>query len=273
MRLSVFKIVSLLATALLVTACTTTEIEPVWKRAVAGDGPGDPALISADTMKVANLPKSRSGNRSEYEVFGVRYSVLESARNFTERGVASWYGSKFHGRPTASGEIYDMHHMTAAHKHLPLPTFARVTRIDNGQSIIVKINDRGPFVGDRIIDLSYAAAARLDMLDSGKADVLVEALSDHVPSDQITELPVQVAADMPSQAIQVGAFTDVDNAEALKRQVEGVVHLPIYLDFEQAQQLYRVRIGPLQDLFVVNDALQRLNSAGLSGFPVDSAVR
>jgi len=129
---------------------------------------------------VRNLPKSRTGNMAEYTVFGKRYTVLDSAAGFSEQGTASWYGKEFHGRKTSSGEIYDMHAMTAAHKNLPLPTFVRVTNLENNHSVVVKVNDRGPFVGNRIIDLSLAAAVALDMQNQGTANVYIEALSTHL---------------------------------------------------------------------------------------------
>ena len=241
-------------------ACTGLTPEPQWKAAVAGDGPGNPAMLAPRAVKVQNLPRSRSGNSSSYEVFGTRYAVLDSAKGFREKGTASWYGTKFHGNATSSGEIYDMYQLTAAHKHLPLPTIVRVTRVDTGESVIVKVNDRGPFVGDRVIDLSYAAAASLDMLEQGKAEVLIEAVSDD------EELAPAVSAD--TSYIQLGAFTDVDNAEALKRRVGDDTRLPVALDFESASQLYRVLAGPLQDEELLSDALQRLASKGFSGFPV-----
>ncbi len=117
------------------------------------------------------LPDAGGGGRDSYVVFGRRYFIMDSASGFVEKGIASWYGRKFHGRATASGEIYDMHAMTAAHKSLPLPTWVRVRNLDNGKSIVVKVNDRGPFVDDRIIDLSYEAAKRLDMIGPGTARV------------------------------------------------------------------------------------------------------
>lgn len=122
-------------------------------------------------------PPSRSGNPDTYVVFGRRYRVKESSAGYRETGTASWYGWDFHGRSTSSGPPYDMFDLTAAHKSLPLPTYARVTNLGNGRSIVVKINDRGPFVGNRIIDLSYAAAARLEMLNQGTAQVEVTALA------------------------------------------------------------------------------------------------
>jgi len=121
-------------------------------------------------------PKSRYGNMRSYVVLGKRYYTKGSSRNHIERGLASWYGKKFHGRKTSSGERYDMHRMTAAHKTLPLPTYALVTNLENGRSAVVKVNDRGPFVGNRIIDLSYAAAQRLDMVTSGTAHVEVRSI-------------------------------------------------------------------------------------------------
>ena len=134
------------------------------------------------TVRTTNEGKSARGNPPFYEVFGKRYYVMESSYGYKEQGVASWYGKKFHGKPTSSGEIYNMHLMTAAHKSLPLPTDVRVTNLQNGRSVIVKVNDRGPFVGNRIIDMSYAAAHRLDMTTDGTALVKVEALSAAAPS-------------------------------------------------------------------------------------------
>ncbi|MGC3871930.1 septal ring lytic transglycosylase RlpA family protein [Halomonas sp. GXIMD04776] len=121
-------------------------------------------------------PRSASGNRPTYQVWGKTYHVLSDSTGYEKQGTASWYGQKFHGYATASGEIYDMYKMSAAHRSLPLPTYARVTNIDNGRSVIVKVNDRGPFHGDRLIDLSYAAAARLDILGNGTGRVDVEAI-------------------------------------------------------------------------------------------------
>ncbi|MDG1662054.1 MAG: septal ring lytic transglycosylase RlpA family protein [Pseudomonadales bacterium] len=121
-------------------------------------------------------PKSRGGNASVYTVFGKSYRVLDSAKGFKERGDASWYGKKFHGRDTANGERYDMFQMTAAHKHLPLPSYVRVTNLENRKSTIVRVNDRGPFHGGRIIDLSYAAATKIDMLKKGTARVEIEVI-------------------------------------------------------------------------------------------------
>jgi len=177
-----------LVTTALAGGCThlpPTPDDPENYRQTRVDGPGVLALVvHGKTEKTRDLPKSRIGNPSEYEVFGKTYEVLDSAKGFRERGVASWYGSKFHGRKTSSGETYNMYNMTAAHKHLPLPTFVLVTNMDNGKQLVVKVNDRGPFVDDRVIDLSYGAAARLGVLDSGTARVRLEAVSSHTPKEQ-----------------------------------------------------------------------------------------
>jgi len=122
-------------------------------------------------------PRSARGNPREYEVFGVRYRVLDSAEGYDETGVASWYGSEFHGRSTSSGEPYDMNAMTAAHRTLPLPTYVEVTNLENGRVAVVRVNDRGPFHGERLIDLSYAAALELGIVASGTARVRVRALA------------------------------------------------------------------------------------------------
>ncbi|HAR08214.1 MAG: septal ring lytic transglycosylase RlpA [Cobetia sp.] len=139
--------------------------------------PDDAPDVSAVPDEVPRVePYTRSGNRSEYEVWGKTYHVMDDPRGYVAEGTASWYGKKFHGYATASGEIYDMYTMTAAHKSLPLPTYARVTNLDNGKQVIVKVNDRGPFHEDRLIDLSYSAAWRLDMLGHGTGHVRVETL-------------------------------------------------------------------------------------------------
>lgn len=265
-----FCLVALAALAVLLAGCSSFAPEPPWKAAVAGDGPGNPALLAPGSVKVENLPRSRSGNSPTYEVFGVRYAVLDSAKGFREQGIASWYGTKFHGNATSSGEIYDMYQLSAAHKHLPLPTFVRVTRIDTGQSLIVKVNDRGPFVGDRVIDLSYAAAASLDMLEHGKAEVLIEAISHDeelaAADDSVVHESLGKDPSLAATFIQLGAFSDVDNAEALKRRVADNTQLPVAMNFEAARELYRVVVGPLKSGESVSLAKQRLAMNGFSEF-------
>lgn len=146
-------------------------------------------------------PPSARGNMAFYEVFGRRYHTLPTSQGYRERGVASWYGAKFHGLPTSSGEPYDMHAMTAAHKSLPLPTWVEVHNLRNDRRIIVRVNDRGPFVGNRIIDLSYAAARELDMVEAGTALVEVRAL--HDPAEISAEAIIYTADDKRTTGAQL----------------------------------------------------------------------
>ena len=149
-----------------------------------GLGSSGPGLTSPDGLNLVEVPdaipqaefKSRSGNPETYVIDGVTYRVLDTSDGYREEGLASWYGGYFHGRPTSSGDVYDMYLMTAAHKSLPLPTYVRVTHLGNGRSVVLRVNDRGPFVEDRIIDLSFTAATKLGMADSGTARVEVVAL-------------------------------------------------------------------------------------------------
>ncbi len=143
-------------------------------------------------------PRSRYGNPDSYEVFGKRYTVLPSAKGYSERGIASWYGTKFHGRRTSSGEPYDMFAITAAHKSLPLPSYVRVTNLENGRSLIVRVNDRGPFHPGRIIDLSYTAAVRLGVYAKGSARVEVTALDPGALPSQPVTAPTPEPAPAPA---------------------------------------------------------------------------
>ncbi|MFT4729365.1 MAG: rare lipoprotein A [Granulosicoccus sp.] len=278
---AVFFAVSLLGGCI----ATNSASEPPWVAAVAGDGPGNPRLLQNRTTVVQNLPKSRRGNPPVYRVFGESYKVMDSAEDFKEWGVASWYGRKFHGRETSSGEIYDMHLMTAAHKSLPLPTFVKVMRADTGKSVIVKVNDRGPFVGDRIIDLSYAAASELGMVDSGKVEVYVEALSTHYTDEPILDEPtlysseqqaallaaepqtVSVQASVSSDVyIQVGAFSQVPNAERMLDRVRESLDLPAGISHDRNRQLHLVQVGPMADEFMLQDAVDSLSQVGIESF-------
>jgi len=197
--------------------------------------------------------RGSKGNPAFYTVFGQRYYVLDTSNGYKERGVASWYGKKFHGKPTSSGEIYNMYAMTAAHKTLPLPTEARVTNLRNGKSVIVNINDRGPFIDNRIIDLSYSAARQLDMITAGTALVEVETLSSGsrvaaVPIDTDTSLIMPAAtAESVKLYLQVGAFGEQLNAQQLQRklQASGFDNVIVHYDSESEPALYRVRLGPI----------------------------
>lgn len=220
------------------------------------------------------VERSRYGNPDSYVVLGKRYTVLDSSDGYDERGIASWYGTGFDGRRTSSGEIYDMYAMTAAHKTLPLPTYARVTNLGNGKSVVVKINDRGPFHENRIIDLSYAAATKLDMLAKGTALVEVKAISVGAPPspDQVAESRPAPAtlAKKPSLFVQVGAFADSANARRMKARLtlEAVKSVFIQTVSSNGRRLYRVRIGPLAGVDAVDRLTQRLNALGIKNAQV-----
>ena len=223
----------------------------------------DDADSSASTQTSGK--RSKRGNPAFYEVFGKRYYVMNSSAGYEERGVASWYGKKFHGRPTSSGEKYNMYEMTAAHKTLPLPTRVQVTNLKNGRTIVVKVNDRGPFVGNRIIDLSYAAAQKLDMVNDGTAMVKVIALNDGRAATRTTNAAgTTVAAGSPAENIylQVGAFGDRVNAEQLVSRLKdtGYSAAAIQTDTTQAATLYRVRIGPIANVQQFDELVRQMSA-------------
>ena len=223
----------------------------------------------------SSLPKSKTGNPSSYVVFGRRYFVMDSSHGFVERGVASWYGKKFHGRKTSSGETYNMHAMTAAHKTLPLPTFVRVENLKNGRSVVVKVNDRGPFVGDRIIDLSFAAAEKLGVVGPGTARVEVSVVNSSTNSSptkqavrpvvRVVPLAENTAADVPL-FVQMGSFGSEVNALNLVRELESANEKAATVSqLETSNGLfYRVRVGPLFDVDEANAVIRRLNQKGFT---------
>lgn len=218
--------------------------------------------------QVRREPRSAYGNPPNYEVFGKRYYVMETSKGYSETGTASWYGTKFHGKRTSSGEPYDMYAMTAAHKTLPLPTYVRVTNLENERQIVVKVNDRGPFVGDRIIDLSYTAAIKLDMTTRGTARVFVETLLPDDPALEGAELPAPVTREEPPAIaasgeavmfIQVGAFGTAENAARLELILKELEFPTVVrITGEGETNIYRVRVGPLADQAAFNTAMTRL---------------
>jgi rare lipoprotein A len=219
--------------ALLLSACAGEKK----KEAEPGDGPSSRKMTAADVKDAvpADEPLARYGNHSPYTVLGETYTVLPGSKGYHERGIASWYGSKFHGRRTSSGEIYDMHLATAAHKRLPLPTYAEVTNLDNGRKMIVKINDRGPFHEDRIIDLSYAAAIKLGVDQTGTARVDVRAI------DVKRSKPAAVKV-ADGTFLQVGAFSRRKTAEDLAGKMLAAQLKPVSV--QKSRGLYKVWIGP-----------------------------
>jgi len=223
--------------------------------------------------------RSRYGNGPVYEVFGQTYQVMDSGSGYKERGVASWYGKKFHGRLTSNREPYDMYAMTAAHKTLPLPTYVKVRNLRNNKSIVVRVNDRGPFVHNRIIDLSYAAALKLDMVRDGTSLVEVTAITfDEPPGDRPVRIvePAQPPAP-PTESqpavqanneifVQVGAFGDRENAERRRSALlsEGIGGAFIFADEAATPPMYRVRIGPIDGVDAYDALVLKLERLGIT---------
>jgi rare lipoprotein A len=206
--------------------------------------------------------RSKQGNPPFYEVLGKRYFVLPNAAGFMERGVASWYGPGFHDNKTSNGERYDMYAMTAAHKNLPLPTWVEVTNLRNGRSITVRVNDRGPFKEGRIIDLSYSAAEKLDMLRDGTTFVEVRA----VAAGPATQPPAPAPAMQPSQLfVQAGAFQTEANATNLLSKLgrEGLGRSFVRQDTLNGKALFRVRIGPIDNVAEFDRVVARLKELGI----------
>jgi rare lipoprotein A len=224
--------------------------------------PPPPAGIESIPDAVPRLePRSAHGNPPFYDVLGRRYFVLAAADGYLERGVASWYGPTFHGGNTSSGEPYDMYGMSAAHKTLPLPTYARVTNLRNGRNIVVRINDRGPFVANRLIDLSYTAAAKLDMIREGTTLVEVRALTPGAPD----ELTRSAQSPPPSLYVQAGAFAAAHNAQQVLERLHaaGLASAFIVSPLEGKSRLYRVRLGPVGSVAEFDQLTARLAALGI----------
>ncbi len=235
---------------------------------VQRDNPG----AAVDHEKMADAipragPRSRYGNPASYEVFGKRYHTLKSSQGFRERGIASWYGKKFHGRNTSSGEVYDMYQMTAAHKHLPLPSYVKVTNLENGRSAILKVNDRGPFHENRVIDLSYAAALKLGVAKKGTAFVEISAVNDNLAQpSRGKELKPKSATEALGLYLQIGAFNERPNAQQLSQRV--AQYVPKYVQIHEAsnggQSIYRVHVGPIATVDLADRLVDTLSDLGIN---------
>ncbi|MBF2734760.1 MAG: septal ring lytic transglycosylase RlpA family protein [Betaproteobacteria bacterium AqS2] len=241
------------------------------------DGP--PEVDAVDWRTVADATPEfepiPAGYNRPYEVFGVKYIPFTDYTRYLKRGTASWYGRRYHGRQTSTGEVYDMYGMTAAHTVLPIPSYARVTRVDDGRSIVVRINDRGPFLNERLIDLSYVAARKLGVVASGTAEVIVEAILPPVPApapaarqaEEPAAAPPQ-ATDEPGLYLQLGAYSSAANA---RDRAEGIA-LPAGLAHEGlrlragADGLHRVLLGPYANRAVAARDRELLARGGLESF-------
>ena len=223
---------------------------------------GIPDVHLIPEPEVVAEPRSRYGNRSPYKVLGKSYRVLDSAEGYDETGIASYYGNKFHGRRTSNLEVYDMYAFTAAHKTLPLPSFARVTNLANGQSVVVRVNDRGPFHDGRIIDLSYAAAVKIGLDRAGTAKVEVVGLSpgenarqqyDAVAIATPAAAPARASGmdmlveELPGIILQVASFSTRENADRALAMLAGagIANSRLVDADSNGQRVWRLRVGPL----------------------------
>ena len=232
--------------------------EPSTPSAPAPARPSDQQLLALPDARPRAEPRARLGNPVFYEVYGQRYTVLAASHGYLERGVASWYGADFHGGHTSTGEPYDMYSMTAAHRTLPLPAYVRVTNLRNGRAVVVRVNDRGPFKSNRIIDMSYAAALKLDMVRDGTTLVEVAAVE--------TDDPAPPPGNPPILYAQTGAFTIEANATKLRDSLDaqGVRHVSVQADAAHTPPLYRVRVGPIQSVPEYDAIVARLKLLGVA---------
>jgi rare lipoprotein A len=239
------------------------------------DGPGGRAPSNLDKVPDAKPrvePLHPAANNA-YTALGKRYVPYKTLKPYRERGIASWYGRRFHGQPTSSGERYDMYAMSAAHTILPIPSYARVTNLANGRSVIVRVNDRGPFHSGRIIDLSYAAAHRLGYLDSGSAKVEVEAILPGkiarraaaalaAPRAQHLDADIPLAIDPRGVLLQLGAFSSRENAEDMRAKIyRRLEWLNDPVEIRPRDGLYRLYAGPYRDRAAALEVAARIDAA------------
>lgn len=266
-------LILLLGVALLIVGCATRPPE-----SKAPGDPDQPAVADRDAIRDgAPLRHIRPedvrdavprpdpilalGNISPYTVLGETYHILPGLADYRERGIASWYGTKFHGQKTSNGEIFDLYAASAAHKTLPIPCYARVTNLENGRSIVVRVNDRGPFHSDRLIDLSYGAAVKLGFMEVGTAPVEVEVIN-LAGIDDRRDTPLG-----SYRFVQLGAFGSESSAQRLRAELATLVASPVAVSPVDTGSglLYRVRIGPMQSNEEILLVQQRLEASGYTG--------
>lgn len=265
--------------ALIVVGCTTmprdsepdssiTPIKPAPLSPDISDGAPLRSILPEDVADAVPRPDPilSLGNKSPYTVLGKTYEIMDDHSGYRERGLASWYGTKFNGRHTSNGEVFDLYAATAAHKTLPIPSYVRVTNLSNGRSIVVRVNDRGPFHSDRLIDLSYGAAVKLGYMEQGTAEVEVEVLT-------LAGVDDRRGTPLGSyRFLQLGAFGSEASAQRLQQELESQVQAPVFVSPVEAggNMLYRVRIGPLdsnEDLLALQDELQASGYSGAQLLP------
>lgn len=266
----------LFAVSVLLNACGTVPDRASGPRGgviPTPDKDGAPPRGAVDIASIPDVvpreePRSKFGNPQVYTVAGISYRTMASSEGHVERGLASWYGTKFHGRRTSSGEPYDLYSMTAAHKTLPLPTYVEVTNLKNGRKLVVKVNDRGPFHEGRIIDLSYAAAQKLGITSTGPVEIRAITPGSPPSAQMATQLSSEST---PTDAretklyLQVGAFVERGKAEQLRSRLQEHASGNIQISPSKKAQstIYRVRIGPLASVEETDQMAARLSELGI----------
>jgi peptidoglycan lytic transglycosylase len=247
-----------LGLAAVLAACSSQTVPPVQPQ--VSDGAPLKTIRPEDVADAQPRPDPilAQGNKSPYTVNGVSYQILDDYRGYSEEGLASWYGTKFDGRKTSNGEIFDLYGASAAHKTLPIPSYARVTNLSNGRSMVVRVNDRGPFHADRVIDLSYGAAVKLGYMEHGTARVRVDLIDVEGTDDR------RDAVQGSYRYLQLGAFGMESSALRLKGELEALVTSPVFISQVQSggNLLYRVRVGPVADQSELLALQEQLRASG-----------
>ena len=245
------------AAAVLASLLAACSAPPASRYPNANDGAPLKAIGPDDVADATPRPDPilSVGNKSPYTVNGITYDILEDYRSYRAEGIASWYGTKFNGHATSNGEIFDLYQASAAHKTLPIPSYARVTNLNNGQSVVVRVNDRGPFHSDRLIDLSYGAAVKLGYMEQGTAPVKVEVLNIAGVDDR------RGTTNGNYRYLQLGAFGSEASAQRLQGELRSLLTAPVFISQVDSggNMLYRVRVGPVdsnEQLLAVQEKLQ-----------------
>jgi rare lipoprotein A len=252
-----------------ISGCSTAKVErATYQDGISHHNPPPTNMAAIPNAIPKEEPKSRYGNPKSYEVFGKRYYTLNDSQGYSARGIASWYGSKFHGQRTSSGESYNMYAMTAAHKTLPLPSYVRVTNLKNSRSVVVKVNDRGPFHDNRLIDLSYTAAWKLGITGAGTGLVEVVSIDPGTKIAPVDKKPLRPNKDnmLPELFLQVGAFGNAENALRLKKRLEEQLNTHVLIeDSEHPERpVYRVQVGPIASVELADHLSQQLAKLGIA---------
>jgi len=255
--------------------CISCSIDP----SVDSDGKDKaPVNTPVDVMAIPDAvpryeKRTRAGNPVKYKVLGKQYKVLTTSKGYQQRGIASWYGTKFHGRKTSNGEVYDMYAMTAAHKTLPIPSYVRVTNLKNQRSVVLRVNDRGPFHQNRIIDLSYAAAVKLGIQQAGTGFVEVITVEPEITENQagVRKNQKRESVDsfnkqaLTSVYLQIGAFSSQDNARKLQNKLVAgkIINSRIQFSNSQGNEMYKVQIGPINSAHQADEVSEKLAFLGM----------